>query len=141
MQNLRIYLIFSFCKSNPSKLIEETIGGHCRLTALLQDIGWHLLADKESSKEIQSTLCPIASLHVKVWSILKPFKKEKNYNSNPHYAQECKRSHRRGANCLAICIRTHTICVFYFLSSVTLKLWCFCVVGLFVMGDAIEDTL
>ena len=56
--------ILLFSKSNSSKLIWETIESNCRLRALLQNIGWHLLADKESSKEIQSTLCPIAGEHV-----------------------------------------------------------------------------
>ena len=58
--------IFLFSKCNSSKLIWETIESNCRLAALLQNIRWHLLADKESSKEIQSTLCPIARAHVPI---------------------------------------------------------------------------
>ena len=69
------------------------------------------------------------------------FKKEKIIIPIHITPKNAKEVNRRGANCLAICVRPHTICVFDFLSSVTLKLWCFCVVGLFVMGDAIEDTL
>ena len=59
-----IFSYSKFSKGDSSKLIWETIESHCPLRALLWNIGWQLLVDKESSEEIQSTLWTIAPSHV-----------------------------------------------------------------------------